>query len=569
MPQERPQGDERDVKRIKLSPQPLSFQILPTEILEQIVRNLELTDYVKLMHLNQEFLEMFDTELFYRKMWKGSYGPLIKAYRVPMSDDELMLGGWRTLLRRLRELNLAITQARKTMLRHTPEHYSLYNRSQIAIAVTGPLVQTFVCNKNYFLPLLHVAEYHKTVFNQKLQFSGFAPLIFHKCLSKSLLHLLNVAFALEFFQENVPNETKNIERCLFEISRFDFGFDELCITRRATMERVQQNVNRAISLEYTNFVFKSALDFEQFIMRVGTLAVQGLAIRELRKTNNILRSFDGAFIYSELHVLVIVKDILTNVLKRPFTISGRLFDPRVQVSRDHLIVGQRMYRYDFLSLTWVVSPADPERFITYEDALQLCKIPVSDHKPNSTESRVPHSESPTLWNATVCSMLRALHSTDQISVNSMIGNIIHDTKDVDIQMREQFSRATIAKPKFWRFPLSSIGGEGSDRIAAYHTCDISTMAGDLRFLSWGTLTFIQRKRSERLIPPSRCFANMSSTYLIKLMKLRCANYLGITLVKDLSTDFEFKYWASQRDGDFPMYVMRLRKDFICLKMKMD
>lgn len=537
-------ANERKTKRRKTLPNSLRLQDLPTEILAQITGRLKLMDYVNLVNLNREYIQTFGNMLLYGAMWRNNFSKFTKAYRVPESDDTLMGGGWRGLMGRIRTLETAIVNAKTMIQGRLAEKLSPAQIQKVALGATEHLVVRYACDRMYFIPLLVVTEYYRDKTFQLLESEGFADLVFQMCLSRRLLHLLNVSMALYFFQNAIPTQTENTERCLFELSRFDFGFHELCLQRHAILSRIQNQVDSVILSDWQNLRVDSKCEIDKFILKLGTVVLSHLPpiTPEAANPRNILRTFERRSASSALHIHVIVGDILRRIFSGPVCIFGKLSVLKVEVTRHHLIVGQRKYQYDLTSQKWSARSADSEMPLSYEAAIDSCKLRRPVVAPENTIGQVPVSESIHLWNTTLKTVRKLLVSDDKSPAEYIIKDIRHDTFQIQWDMK----RPSLDW-EWWDFPSDSIGGAMSDVV------------GDIKNYSGGTIVYVPRKSVPKEKLERQASVKVSSSDLLAYMNLRSANYIGMTVLQALSTNFTFEQWAVRGNRYTPVYKMNLKK----------
>lgn len=529
--------EARSIKRIKVPA--LRLSDLPTDILALIIEYLELFDYVMLVNTNKELRQALDIDYFFQKLWRAEFSTLTKAYHVPQSDDELMIGGWRAFTQRLKSLNSAIIEAEKE-IRSLPDTICTLDRQTEAIRVTNPLVERFACDKYYFIPLLFYSRYKARKLRTSLEKFGCSSLIFGYCLANRLLHLLNVRIALDFFQDARASDTDDIEWCLLEMSRFDFGFNTLGKLKLPRLRRVHKEVGEMIKSNYSKMEFRSEARFEKFIIHVGQVVLKGLN----RPTpggstySKSFRMFEDWYIQHDIFVFAIFGDILTRILSCPVMINGKLVRPKVTIGRGSIHVGFWRHFLDHGTQEWHIVFARNEPPLNYEETLELCIVPPDQFILPGYEENVPIFENRHLWNATVRSVLSILRSDDIKPMKDIIGDIRFDVKDIETMRIYYWLDSALYYPPSEYLVMSK------------------DVCGFIELSTEGTVIFTPKTITATREPPKHQSYTLDWQDIFGFMRARGPNYLGIIGLRHLSTNFIFKSWREVSGGYQAEYHMQ-------------
>lgn len=471
LPNEKPR---KRFEIFKTRPHP-KFHNLPEEILAIVVSHLDFYSYTNLVKVSKQFLAIFDTTHMFQAMWEGNFSELCRAYEIPESEESLMRGGWRSLITRSEEVHKEILKVTESLSRRRNTHGSVNNlkeRDYWTTYYTDPLVARFSCDKRYFIPLVLLLHSYWDVLKTKVRQRKQWCRISHWCLSQSLVHLQGVRMGLDYFQQAQASQTKNIEECLFELSRCSYNFIHVAVDRLVVLKVIGKAVSSLNPLKNGALIFASTEDLEDLLCRIGK-KVLAVIVNHSRMYESQRWCLPGHFRRSNdsaMHKCAIFGKILTEeVFKYPVFIGLKKWTSTVKCGKDFIGIGNKKYGLAEDLKSWVVSSlASNTKFLDYQKAVRACKLPVE------TKS-VWYSESPTLWNLTVDGVIETLLSNPKGSTSELIGNVRYDTKYIESKMKETQGTFTITQEysadriilgrgsiSAWQFPSPVILGKQED-----------------------------------------------------------------------------------------------------------
>lgn len=379
---------------------------LPMDILNLILQNITFEDYVQLMSTCKTLRDLLDTQTQFETVWRSSFQNTTRAFEWLESDDILMKGGWRQLYGRIQEIERKLDQFDSMNLKLL-EVFSLSSSEEANAAKTDQvrwMLVNFGTDPNYFIPLVHLSTKYWNEFCLATEDRRKSFGILKMCLTRRLLHLQNVNAALTYFHKANSEETENIEKCLFEVSRFDFGFSELAFIRQQKLQEMRKIVAKELPIQNGVLGFVNESMFVHFISSVGQKIMSVLPKpHKDGLSTNLLREFVGQPGEPRMYRLAILAKILQEEIfsKLKFHIGKQVRSFSVSLTGSELLIGPLRFRLktNYTGISLMESgEAPPSQPVNYESAIFHCTYVSYFKLLAPKQSPYPSiSEEPSFW----------------------------------------------------------------------------------------------------------------------------------------------------------------------------
>lgn len=343
----------------------------------QIFRALEsmsFTDYARLMISNPQAEHILSR--YYYFCWDANYGKSTKFYEWPVSETQLKLISWRMLFDQIVDL-------RHRMLNLRRENCVGLDPVQINEKICR-FIQDYGSDRSYFVPLLYLSQHSdEELFTNPLNVGITLSLSIMTSLQK-LLQYQNTSVAFDFFRDSRPNEINDIEKCLFEVSRFRSYFAEVAKVRAECFEKIREKVRKARSeriLEPQFGVNMGTLFFPStglFIQFLDNLVKAIFTILPAPRISGYLGPIPvEQFGRTRVNRISVIAKILNEEIFGDFEIkiNGLRMTLWTYMTSDALIIGS--YQCELCGdneLRWTSRKTEAGDLLDYYHALVLCKL---------------------------------------------------------------------------------------------------------------------------------------------------------------------------------------------------
>lgn len=374
---------------------------LPTDLLDLVLAHLSIEDYVHLLHTSKRLRLLLNSNHHYQIIWKANFSEVLEAYEFPYNEAEHTDTSVFELFALIREIETVLENIQKAMecLKESEAVSDVSARLLSWRQIDSFLNQVFsrfAIDKKFFIPVVFVAMKYWREFCVATECSQGTYNISRMCWSRQLLHLQNVNLAVEFLRSSLHDDTDDMERFLFEMSRFDYSFPELSKVRMVQIKKLRNHARRIIPIPGGTLVFPSERHFLSFI---GSLANKLSADIERRPQRNRYDQSTGINVLREYHgqnaepamfrVAILAKILQEEVFgKLRFQIGSEVHTFTPKISQQLIMFGKYRLRLRTNSTGFAVEsgpqPGPLERLMTmrmdFGKALALCttfKIPVN------------------------------------------------------------------------------------------------------------------------------------------------------------------------------------------------
>lgn len=375
---------------------------LPTDLLDLVLAHLSIEDYVHLLHTSKRLRLLLNTSHHYQIVWKANFSEILEAHEFPYNEAEQMNTSVFELIALIKEIEAVLDKIQKAM-ECLKESEAVPNDSTSSLlswrqidSFLNQVFSRYAVDENFFIPVVFVAMKYWKDFCVATECSFGSYDISRMCWSRQLLHLQNVNLAVNFLRRSLPDDTDDMERFLFEVSRFDYGFPELSKVRMAQIKKLRHLTRRIIPIPGGTLMFPSERHFLSFI---GSLANKLTAVIERRPQRdrydqstgiNILREYNGQNAEPAIFRVAMLAKILHEEVfgKLRFQIGSEIHTFTPKISQQLIMFGKYRLRLRTNSTSFAVESgprASPlERLVTmrmdYGKALALCmtfKLPLN------------------------------------------------------------------------------------------------------------------------------------------------------------------------------------------------
>lgn len=348
------------------------WELHPRQIFRAL-DSMSFTDYARLMISNPQAEHILARYYYY--CWDTNYSKSTKIYEWPVPEAHLKLISWRMLFDQIVDL-------RHRMLNLRRENCVGLNSAQINEKICD-FIQEYGSDRAYFVPLLHLSQHSdEELFTNPLDVGITLSLSIMTSLQK-LLQYQNTYVALDFFRIARPNETNDIEKCLFEVSRFRSYFPEVAKVRAESLEKIREKVRKARSekiLEPQWGVNMGTLFFAStglIIQFLDSLVKAIFTVLPARKISGYLGQIPvEQFGRTRVNRIAVIAKVLNEEIFSDYEIkiNGLRMALWAYMTSHALIIGS--YQCDFCGedeLRWTSRKAESGYLIDYYHALVLCK----------------------------------------------------------------------------------------------------------------------------------------------------------------------------------------------------
>lgn len=302
---------------------------------------------------------LLDNSRLYETVWRSTFANTLEAYEWPNSAESELLVGPIQLRSAIQELEQFLINIRHSILKfcHELRETNGPNGETTTKSVNPNLRQKldtqlsaafgkFAAQKKYFVPLIYLSNKYWANFCIQTKEKQLEIDIFLLCWCQRLLHIQNVRVAVEFFQNSSVYETANIEQCFFEISRFDFGFSLLALSRLHILQSMRSVVHSFLPIREGVLGFPTEESFIRFVSLLTHkifFQLKHVPPTTLQSTGiNVLREYTGQPPEPRMYRLAILAKILQeevfSILR--FQIGAQIFQFDVEVTQFQLLIGK-------------------------------------------------------------------------------------------------------------------------------------------------------------------------------------------------------------------------------------
>lgn len=353
------------------------------------------------MYTCKDALAAMDNEETYKVVWDRHFDKIVRSYKLP-SHGTMASNPWTDVYFKLVEIHKHIWELRSEYLAAYKNGYLYVSTDSLKKAEEA--MTAIVTNSTFFVPLVYLSTRYWDEFCQatidKKPYD-----MFMMCITKNLLHMLNVHISHEYFK-NLNSGTRDgvrVPRCLFELSRLDFGFPDLAAKRQEVFETVRKTQLDGIMRRDGYLIFSTQKAFCDFIIKICNSVLAHLPECNIDNGGrNILREFSHPTGQIQLFTLAILADYLSENLFSEFKFDidyNREELLNIEIGSNVLCVGAFRFKLS-AGLRNLYHSDETAEFtpLSCKSAIELCKFTSAYTRFHSKESP-PVSERQEFWDA--------------------------------------------------------------------------------------------------------------------------------------------------------------------------
>lgn len=348
-------------------------------MVHRILQNISFNDYVHLMYTCKSAFAALDNDEVYKVVWDTHFDRKVKSCEWP-AFNSMEWNPWRDVYFRSQELLRHIRNLRG-------EYLAVYENGEYVnaglVAKAEKLVSMMVMNSVFLVPLVHLSTVYWEEFCQAT-IDRVPYDMFMMCITRYLLHLLNVHIAHSYFM-TMTQDTKDgvkVLRCLFELSRLDFGFFDLAAKRQEVFEKVSRTQLDGTTRRDGYLVFASHDRFEEFIANTCNHLLSLLPKCDKTHGGRVsLREFSHPTGIAHLFTLATLADYISTRIfeKHKVEINGALIRQRIEIAAEVLSVGGSRFKLAENLRTLNPIGHNTEYVpLSYKTALRICESYVNE-----------------------------------------------------------------------------------------------------------------------------------------------------------------------------------------------
>lgn len=343
---------------------PMQLWELPTDIIYTVLENVSFMDYVNLMFTCKTLHELLDKRRVFELVWKRNFGARKRLYEWPISDERLMKGGWRQLYTSINRLERQLSRYDSMLdfAKRTNEEKLARFTSQVLLQALWKIVAN---DRGYLCAIMHFEDTEWDKFCKATEEKRESYNIFRVCLSKKLLYQQNFNFAMEFFLRSKKFYHRDLEKCLFEMSRFDFNFEELAQIRQDKLATMRRLIRENVGQKDAVVECQSVEEFHDLMFKLAHYVLQDISETDhTYVSTNVLREYSGQQRRPKLYRLAIlaklIEEFFTNTV---VNFQGTRYRHEIRMSTAELVTGSFRYKLndDFNGIELIEDDEEPKR----------------------------------------------------------------------------------------------------------------------------------------------------------------------------------------------------------------
>lgn len=371
---------------------------MPENVFHRILESVSFPDYVHLMCTCKEAYSAMDNENTYKVVWNTHFDRIVKSYRYPVHNT-MAANPWRDVNFKIKEILRHIRKLRKEYL---AEYRSgRYINVDLLKKAEGAM-KSIVEDSGFFVPLIFLSTVYWDQFCQAT-IDRVPYDMFMMCITKNLLYMLNVHIAHKYFK-NLRSGTRDgveVLKCLFEISRLDFGFPDLAAKRLDVFEKVSRTQLDGITRRDGYLIFQTQKAFCDFVTKTCDSVLSHLPLCDYDNGGrNILREFSHPTGQTQLFTLALLADYLSEALFKKFKFDidySREELLNIEIGSDVLCIGALRFKLaQDLRKVYHTEESAEITPLSYKSAIEICKSTTTSRRIDLV-TVPPMSERFTFW----------------------------------------------------------------------------------------------------------------------------------------------------------------------------
>lgn len=524
---------------------PVMLWDLPTDVMNDILEKISFADYVQLMFTCKSLRRVLDNDKLYKIVWKANFATVSDAYEWPQSDEQLMVGGWRNLYGRIEsvEHRLLIMEKRFEGLRKESPSVPPEQMERLRTKEIRSISMDIGTDERYFIPLVHLSSAEWDKFCRATEGKREVYDMFRMCLTRKLLYLQGVNIALCFFMKAESSHATDIEKCLFELSRFDFAFCELAIIRKRKLSDTRRAVLEELPIQTGILGFVSENMFVSFVIAIARKIISHFPTPQTHEPSlNILREYVGQTGEPRIYRLAMLAKVMQEEIfsKLSFRVNNQDQSFEANITGSELLIGKFRFRLktDLSGIASVTESDMPARSrVNYESAIYHCRNMGHATRSIPRQNSYPcNSEDEMIWELFRDLVLQILRKPER-SKKSLVDMKSWPLEPVATELLWESPALLMRSPKFSVNPSQG-------RIVILKTGDMGVISR-LQYSTRCPFVYLYDDTRLRNIDENYSRMRIDSPATIQwLMKCRGFNCMGLYDLPGLEyVDGEFRFLA--------------------------